>query len=158
MEAAPYMALTISPRNVVFSLFEYNRQKLHICKMLRRCSNEYQIYPELSDSGHLHWHGVFKQTDYRKCHMQVLPSFVKEMGFICVKKVTNLDEWLKYCKKNLSKTEEVIKPSLTEGEIMHVDSSRPLNVRIGNRFLRTYNDPAPLKTLFDYGFIIYKND
>lgn len=91
---------------------DYNNQWLTMCKKivkLERCSKNYAIVAEISDSGKLHCHGFFVMKDKVKWIKSVLPSF-KRGGFVKHAKA-NSHKWevFKYHVKEIEITDSLIR-------------------------------------------------
>lgn len=156
------LALTIAPRistacdavmNNVNPAVAYWPQRNIIHRLLQRCSKDFKMFPELSDAGHLHWHGYVIVSDAHKWFMQVCPTLVKQLGFIKVKRVKSLQGWLTYCTKNLDTVQGVLKELLAEGESIYIDSASPFKRK--RKQLPLPNNRVEFKTLLDYGFTIH---
>lgn len=102
-------ALTISPGIFVDDkeslLVEYNKW----LKRLAKLNNRFVLYPELviSEEGiRLHWHGIIYVDDPFGYVEDI--RYLKSICFICEKPIHNLNKWLKYCKKEISKTKQTL--------------------------------------------------
>lgn len=66
---------------------------------LMKCTEDIQIYPELTANGNIHYHMQFKLKDKIKYYKKALPT-LKYNGFVQVK--TKVDaKWIEYCKKDV---------------------------------------------------------
>lgn len=98
--------LTISPPPRQGSLtYHYNDDKYKIRMILSKCTNHYLIYPELSETGRLHYHGVIIITSWQRFFKTVKRDLEISLGFISIKRIRTFKEHLKalfYCSKNYS--------------------------------------------------------
>lgn len=154
------LALTISPRidNADDTYLTssspdmaYWPQRSLIQRLLQRCSKDYKMFPEFSDSGHLHWHGYVLVHDTVKWFMQVIPTIVKRIGFIKVKPVKSLQAWLEYCTKSQEDMYRYIQDLIQEDEKIYIDSS----IALKRKRIKGHIDTNHVRTLCDYGFEIY---
>lgn len=114
-------AITISPpqrigqeyARVVNKVYRYvqHKQIFHddyrvIIGALRGSVNECKIYPEISDNGRLHYHGIVVVCDYVKWKKRGLTRLAR-LGFCKLKPQPN-EKWLAYCKKEWEITKEVL--------------------------------------------------
>lgn len=113
------MAITISPKDRVAEYYlkkylnplrsVYDDDKPIIQRALNRCSKDYTIYPELDNTGRLHYHGevhINNDTNWKAYTCGML----KTIGFIKVKSNPN-GGWKEYCKKEWDQTKQILKIS-----------------------------------------------
>lgn len=102
--------LTISPP-VKNTKPEYQFiEDLIILKKLRLCTSMFIIYPELSPTGRLHYHGIVYINDKIKWFKSVLPS-LRKLGFCDLKPTRDFKNKLTlliYCKKEWPITKEIL--------------------------------------------------
>lgn len=149
-------ALTIAPRigeepiNSANASIAYWEQRRLIHRMLNRACSQFKMFPELTDAGHLHWHGFVEVIDFHKWFMQVCPTFSKKLGHIKVKKIFNLSGWIKYSAEEIDKTKELFKDLLEDNEKVYIDS----DVKLPRKRTKGAIEIPHIKTLLDYGFTI----
>lgn len=78
-----------------------------IFKLLKRCCH-YEIYPELTLNGRLHFHGIIAIFDMVKWNKSVLPTLQKVYGFLLIKKIDNIEKWRIYILKDIDKMKKVL--------------------------------------------------
>jgi len=112
------LALTIKPKPTLYwdtdLLTEFNCQ-LKILRKFIRCSDTFEIYPELFASGHWHYHIIIKLItceNYKYFYKTLLPTLRKNIGFCTVKEVSNLIGWREYCSKNVILVADILDISL----------------------------------------------
>lgn len=153
------LALTIAPRigeepiNNANPSVSYWEQRRLIHRMLNRACSQFKMFPELTDAGHLHWHGFVEVKDPSKWFLQVCPTFVKKLGFIKVKKITNLSKWLEYSMKNIDLTKDLFKNLIEDNEKVYIDSE----IKLPRKRTKGAIEIPHIKTLLDYGFTIDDN-
>lgn len=96
------VALTISPPDDI-KLDVKQLLKIHFKKIAKIKSN-IMLYPELSTTGRLHYHGIMERTIHVKEDLLQL----EKVGFICVKAISDLKGWLKYCRKEWRHTRKLL--------------------------------------------------
>lgn len=77
-----------------------------ILRRLRLCCKALQIFPELTNAGHIHYHGKLWIKDYVKWYKSVLPT-LKRNGFVKIKPNPN-EGWDEYCNKQWDIFKEVL--------------------------------------------------
>lgn len=90
-------------------IFQYNNcsSSLH---NLQLCCYDYEIYPELTLNGNIHFHGIITIKDKYKWHKKVLPTF-KYSGYVNIK--TNPDKgWIEYMSKDQDHMKRVLNMEL----------------------------------------------
>lgn len=72
-------------------------------------SCEFEIYVEwrLTNSS-CHYHCIIDVRDKYRWHTSTLP-FLKNNGFVCIKKIDNMDKWRKYCSKEIDLARKITK-------------------------------------------------
>lgn len=107
------IAITWNPAPKSFINTEDNIGSLYNehLRYLRFLKDIGELYPELSASGKLHYHGIVKipeDPDLYTKYMRGIRS-LKRKGFIKIKviKPIGLDGWRKYCRKNATRTQKV---------------------------------------------------
>lgn len=107
-----YWALTISPeqRNGK-PLSMYKRDRDFLYQWLTPYTDHFIMYPEFTESGRLHYHGIIHISDrYKFYHTKHL---VTNIGFTMWKPLRNVKDhltWLTYCRKNFGISR--MKPSI----------------------------------------------
>lgn len=110
------LAVTISPRDRVGEYVSkrmkhplrciYDDDEKVIRRALNRSSKEYTIYPELDDTGRLHYHGTVKVYDMLKWKTNTC-TLLKTLGFINVKSNPN-SGWDTYVTKEWEQTKKAL--------------------------------------------------
>ena len=78
-----------------------------VCRILAQ-STDFEIYPEYRLlSGEIHYHGTIDIKDNIKWLKATLRQ-LKGLGFCKLKKIDDLQGWLKYCEKEMSQSQELI--------------------------------------------------
>lgn len=72
-----------------------------IMKILKPFAFDYNIYPEVSSTGRLHFHGYFSIKDQIKYKKTI--NCLRKYGHLKLEKHISLN-WLKYCQKDLEET------------------------------------------------------
>jgi len=87
-----------------------------IYRRLNKCSNRFEIYPELTLKGRIHYHIILLIEDYIKYHKSFLP-YINKLGFIDVKIVRDYQNLLEYCVKDVTNMKNIlnINVPITEG-------------------------------------------
>ncbi len=108
MENVGFYGLTISPKyrrrinDINLLLSDY--KKIDI--IIRKFSKNYEIYPELSDTGRLHYHGYMTIDDIIK-YKRIINS-LRYIGFVKIEtKLRNKMKWMDYCKKDIDSTSKI---------------------------------------------------
>lgn len=108
------LALTISPPDRVTKYVALRDIFLKDCMeigwLLKQCSKQFVLYPELDFKGRLHYHGIVLIHDQIKWYKKVMPS-IKIIGFICLKELPKTKDrlnWLTYCMKEWGMTRELL--------------------------------------------------
>lgn len=89
---------------------------------IRKCMSFFEIYPELTINNTIHYHIICKIKDKIKYHKSVLPA-LKYEGFVKAEKVKNIQNVMKYCKKDVESMEKILKRELP---VTHDDKFKPL--------------------------------
>jgi len=86
--------MTITPKFAYVShINEYFRR-------WRSCMLDFEVNPELTTQGNIHYHGFFKLKDKIKWHKSILPR-MKRNGFIKINKVnSDFDKAIEYSRKD----------------------------------------------------------
>lgn len=97
----PAFLFTYSPKGLTKDYdFTYIDHYNSYFKQWQQCMSEYEINPELNQSGNLHYHGYYKIKDKFKWFKKVLPK-MKYNGFIKIDEVkSDLNKSLEYCRKD----------------------------------------------------------
>lgn len=92
----PVMAITLSPPAFTGDFVErYHTEFLpELVRFLRRCSKRYMVYPEFTDMGRLHFHGLFYIHD-KTAMLKGLPRLQK-LGFIKLDKIKTFGDHLRW--------------------------------------------------------------
>lgn len=73
---------------------------------LKLCCDSYEIYPEMTIAGNIHFHGVLNIKDKVKWFKKILPTF-KYHGYVCIK--PNPDKkWFEYMSKDKEMMEKLL--------------------------------------------------
>lgn len=97
------LALTVSPKPIVGDYLEkYHTEFLPIIvRFLRRCSKRYIMYPEFTDTGRLHFHGLVDVID-KVAFCKGIP-LLQRLGFVKIDKIRTLGDrlrWIIYISKD----------------------------------------------------------
>lgn len=71
-----------------------------ICRTLRH-STEFEMYPELTVAGRIHYHLMLNITDKVKFYKSCLPRLKRENGYIDIQKIKNMINTRTYCQKDV---------------------------------------------------------
>lgn len=97
------LACTISPPDCkVLTTSEIFKR--HLVK-LKQVKGNFVLYPELDIKGRLHYHGTVTKSEFFREDLKVL----QDIGYIKVKPVTNVQGWVKYCRKEWKLTKKILK-------------------------------------------------
>lgn len=117
-ELPKVLAITVKPKPTLYwdtdLLIEFDSQ-LKILRKFLRCSDKFEIYPELFASGHWHYHIILMlQTSTQYCYFYktLLPTLRRHLGFCKVKEVSYLIGWKEYCAKNIILVQDILSISL----------------------------------------------
>ena len=95
--------ITISPpHRRGGSEYHYNNDKYNMTKYLNKISSHWIIYPELSDTFRLHYHGVIRMNSYQK-YFKYIKKRIESIGFITMSRIRTAYQHIRtlhYCKKN----------------------------------------------------------
>lgn len=116
--------------------YQYN-DTIEYINLLASCCSKYEVYPELTASGNIHYHGTICIKDTVKWFKKVLPT-LKYKGFVKIKPNPN-DGWTTYTSKSL----ELMKKLLP-------DVTLPITKRVAKLPIE---DPIT-GSLLDYGLTI----
>lgn len=103
---------SVNPRNQFQETIGQIENLLHMC-----CDN-YGIYPELTRQGDIHYHLSLNIKDKIKWFKKCLPSF-KKNGYVLVKPVFDLSDWLKYCLKDNEMMEDILNVKLPISQLSY---------------------------------------
>lgn len=122
----------------------YSRWYLPLIIKLKPCTTEFILYPEIDETGRLHYHGILTVKDWAQLYRYAYPYIRKNIGFIDIRKSKpNRLGWLIYCMKNWAQTQELL------------DIKEPIyRKRISSKM--TIPEPEPLKhvnNIFDFFFL-----
>lgn len=70
------------------------------------CCDYYEMYPELTVAGNIHYHGVIRVKDKIKWYKKVLPT-LRYKGYVCVKKDPD-EKWKEYIRKDKDIMERIL--------------------------------------------------
>jgi len=101
-------------RNPLRHIYDADAIGIQSCFSYNRITH-YIIYPELSDAGRLHYHGIIKVNETQKVRLfkHALSKF-KSIGMVDLQMIKigeynyNKLRWLMYCKKNWQFTHRVL--------------------------------------------------
>lgn len=102
--------ITISPPPQLESPKDtYYKWYLPLIIYLKPATSRFILYPELDETGRLHFHGIITVKDWSKLYRSSYPWIRKNVGFIDVrKKANNRLGWLLYCMKNWAHTQQIL--------------------------------------------------
>lgn len=105
------IALTVSPPyRIQGPRYCYN-DDMNFLKFIRLCSKHFIIYPELSRSSRLHYHGLILISDHIKYHKKIVPA-LKRMGHVKIDPIRTFADhlrWLLYIRKEWETSRYVVK-------------------------------------------------
>lgn len=112
------LAITVSPKNRVDKYntlkWIYQNDAAEIALLFRKCSKNYQIYPEFDITGRLHYHGIAHIHDFIKWFKHTKPG-IDKIGYCMIKEIKhdkyyekNKEKWMDYCLKDWSITKKVL--------------------------------------------------
>lgn len=96
--------------------FQYN-YCLPTLLNLKLCCDHYEIFPELTLQGNIHFHGILEINDKIKWYKKVLPS-LKYMGFVLIKPKPDKN-WEKYMSKDSGIMEVILKPDWVPSSLLY---------------------------------------
>lgn len=102
-----FVALTISPKPL-----DYDVNLLFQAYMNRYISYikvKYILYPEMDLKGRLHFHGILERNEENIKAYNWTIKFLQNWCFICVKEITSMGNWIKYCKKEWKITKKLLR-------------------------------------------------
>lgn len=150
------IAFTWSPNPQIFSginpKYQYN-DVLPFIKLLDKCCIYYEIFPEFNSNGNIHIHGKLELSDKVKWYKSILPKF-KYSGYVCIKTRVD-DNWLKYCRKEQSMTEEVLNIKLPIVKIIK-KNGKNLKVQLESNS-DSFLNPLPEDNNLDWGIVLPQN-
>lgn len=112
----------------------------------------FELYPELTENGVIHLHGIIWYRDYIKWSRSIQPRIRRAYGHILLKKNIN-DKWFEYCRKEWP-TNMIIFG--IDGPLTN-KSTRDLNI---NRYVKKIvkiSDDRPIFTIQEL-LMEYRND
>lgn len=123
------LALTISPAPEKDLLHSYSRW----CKLLSHIKSKYELYPELAyniekNINRLHFHGVIYCEN--KIDFQKDVEYLKSLCFICIKPITKIEGWNKYCKKERKITLKTLNIKVKNYPLTHTNNPKIENENI----------------------------
>lgn len=95
------VALTISPPDVKYLTID--KLWLHHKRLLSKIKSKFVLYPELDKTGRLHYHGYI----HKEISLKEDLEYIKKLGFVKVKDIFDLGEWVKYCSKEWKFTKKM---------------------------------------------------
>lgn len=108
-------AITISPPcnpPTVSCLKWLDIKEYDIRRLLNKFSRHYILYPEFSDTGRLHWHGLIIVHD--KLALNLTRHLInKQLGWLALKPIRTFKDklgWLMYCQKEYADICRAFKP------------------------------------------------
>lgn len=117
---------------------------IQIVRLLRASCELFEIYPEMTEEGNLHYHLICLIKDKIKWYKSVLPSF-KRNGFVKIKKIFNIDKWREYCNKERATMEELLGVKIpltretTKGFVKKIRKTSDEEVKKLDNILRYYH-------------------
>jgi hypothetical protein len=137
--------ITISPPPQVESpKTTYFKWYIPLIIALKPATTMFVLYPELDETGRLHFHGIVYVKDWAKLFRHAYPWIRKNVGFIDIrKKANNKLGWLMYCMKNWARTQQ------------DLEIDEPIyRKRIGPKTTVPKPEPLPrVNNIFDYFMI-----
>lgn len=103
------LTLTYKKHNYVEPLAQFQDTIFEVQYLLARCCKFFEIFPELTVDGKIHYHILLELKDRIKWYKKVLPKF-KRNGFVCVKYAD--EKWKTYCLKCKEEMEELLECEL----------------------------------------------
>jgi hypothetical protein len=100
------ITITLKPNNYIHdSVIQQGRLELEILKLRKDKSLKLSLICELTQSSNIHCHGIIQviKKDINKSDIYNLNNTFRRLeyiGFVCIKPITTLDDWLKYCTKD----------------------------------------------------------
>lgn len=122
------LAITIAPPQISGTPIDQLNQLLPIIKLLRKCSKTFEIYPELTVNGSIHFHGSLEINDKIKWYKSILPQ-IKYKAYLVIKK--NPDQgWVEYQAKDKLMMESILNISLpiTYKHVLMTTKMSPMTV------------------------------
>lgn len=106
---------------------QYNKTAYSICRIMNDGATAYRLYPEFTETGRIHYHGIYKpDTKYKALKMY---ERLRKNGFIKIERKIST-KWHEYIVKDYKDTckliglkSTLISPDMHE-RILAVDSSR----------------------------------
>jgi len=110
------LAITWTPRPLTTGDYEPKQQLglyVHILKSLNAISKKCLICPELHINGSIHFHITIMIIKWQKVtlYKSVIPQ-MKYKGFVCIKPIDNLINWLQYTLKDKEIMQEILEIEL----------------------------------------------
>lgn len=108
-----------NPNTLLKRMYSPGKQ-LDACKwfmdQLHKCTI-YQMYPEMTIAGNIHFHGLIEITDKVKWYKSVQPT-LKRNGFVLIK--SNVDQgWIDYIRKDMEDMKTIFKIDLPISKPFH---------------------------------------
>lgn len=86
---------------------QYSTSVYEVIRHLKACCDHYEISPECTTRGDIHYHLTLVLRDRVKWFKSVLPRF-KRNGYVCVKPCDDPDGWRVYCTKDNTEMKEIL--------------------------------------------------
>lgn len=106
------IAITISPPQTDNSpSFDYNTSYIPLLIIMKKCTSQFVLYPEVTEEGRLHYHGIMYVKDEINYYRECLPKLRNSYGFVKVRRINGHKGklgWLMYCMKNWALCREII--------------------------------------------------
>lgn len=149
MEPSPdllALTLTYKAHSGADPVWQFKTTKEDLSSLLNSCATDWKMYPELTTDGNLHYHGILAIRDKVKWYKKVLPTF-KRNGFVKLKKVFDLDEWIAYCRKDLKLMKKILEyrqiPLTHARYLKQIQKTKALKKTVRNHPLDTSPSVSP---------------
>lgn len=144
-------AVTFSPNPALFPQMnirsQYLDMKSQIFKKYKNIAESLFLYPELTQIGNTHFHGIIVFKDV-VTHYIRLKSFVHNVGQIVLKEIDDREGWMKYMKKEYLVFSQVF---AKKGETLNLPDSMDIH------FANKKQDKAKQKLQNNIGSISHKD-
>lgn len=110
LENIQLLALTWVPRGETYDpQRKFEQHQYEIFVKWRSPAVRFEIYPELTLAGNIHYHGIVQVLDKIAWYKRLLPA-MKKKGFVKIKQIDNLEKWYKYIKKEYEENQKIFNP------------------------------------------------
>lgn len=114
-EKANFYAFTQTLGQNMRQISPVNTQFTHVLpfikEFLNKCCYDYELWPELHQSGDVHFHGILDIKDKIK-YYKTLKKHTERIGNVLLKNIDDMAKWKEYCGKDIKDMEKLFKIKL----------------------------------------------